>query len=258
MTSPQPELEPEHVDVLIIGAGLSGIGAAAQLRRRLPGRSVAVLEGRSASGGTWDLFRYPGVRSDSDMFTLGYHWRPWRGDRALADGPAILQYVRDVAREYDVERLIRYDHRVTAASWDSATRPLDRRRRPRRHAAAADHELPVGLLGLLRLRPRLLAGLPRHRALRRPDRAPAALARGPRLRGQAGRGDRQRRHRGHPGAGDGRAGRARDDAAALPDVRPLAARARRPRPAPRAAAPEARPTRSCGGRTSSWRWPATS
>ena len=121
MTSPQPELEPEHVDVLIIGAGLSGIGAAAQLRRRLPGRSVAVLEGRSASGGTWDLFRYPGVRSDSDMFTLGYHWRPWRGDRALADGPAILQYVRDVAREYDVERLIRYDHRVTAASWDSAS-----------------------------------------------------------------------------------------------------------------------------------------
>ncbi len=111
----------EHVDVLVVGAGLSGIGAAAQLRRRHPGRSVAVLEGRGASGGTWDLFRYPGVRSDSDMFTLGYRWRPWRGDRALADGHSILQYVRDVAREHDVERLIRYDHRVTGASWDSAT-----------------------------------------------------------------------------------------------------------------------------------------
>jgi len=117
-----PDADPiEHVDVLIIGAGLSGIGAAAQLRQRHPGRSVAVLEGRSASGGTWDLFRYPGVRSDSDMFTLGYQWRPWRGDRALADGPSILQYVRDVAREFGVEPLIRYDHRVTAASWDSAT-----------------------------------------------------------------------------------------------------------------------------------------
>jgi monooxygenase len=112
---------PEHVDVLIVGAGLSGIGAACQLREQHPGRSVALLEGRSASGGTWDLFRYPGVRSDSDMYTLGYKWRPWRGDRALADGSSILAYVRDVAEEYGVDRLIRYDHRVTGASWDSAT-----------------------------------------------------------------------------------------------------------------------------------------
>ncbi len=112
---------PEFVDVVIIGAGLSGIGAACQLREHHAERSVAVLEERSASGGTWDLFRYPGIRSDSDMYTLGYKWRPWRGDRALADGPSILAYVRDVAEEYGVDRLIRYGHRVVGASWDSAT-----------------------------------------------------------------------------------------------------------------------------------------
>jgi len=111
----------EHVDVLIVGAGLSGIGAACQLRTRLPGRSVAVLESRAASGGTWDLFRYPGIRSDSDMFTFSYRWRPWPSDTALADGPMILDYIRTVAREHGVDELIRYHHRVTAASWDSET-----------------------------------------------------------------------------------------------------------------------------------------
>jgi monooxygenase len=110
---------PEHVDVLIVGAGLSGIGAACQLREHLPTKSVAVLEAREASGGTWDLFRYPGVRSDSDMFTFGYSWRPWPGDRALADGPSILAYLRTVAEEYGVDELIRYRHKVTRASWDS-------------------------------------------------------------------------------------------------------------------------------------------
>ena len=111
----------EHLDVLVVGAGLSGIGTAAQLRKQHPHRSLAVLEMRDVSGGTWDLFRYPGVRSDSDMFTLGYRWRPWRGDKALADGPSILQYVRDVAQEYGVDRLIRYGHKVVRADWDSAT-----------------------------------------------------------------------------------------------------------------------------------------
>ncbi|MBB6628063.1 NAD(P)/FAD-dependent oxidoreductase [Nocardioides sp. KIGAM211] len=111
----------EHVDVLIVGAGLSGIGAACRIREEHPERSVAVLEGRDRSGGTWDLFRYPGVRSDSDMYTLGYQWRPWRGDKALADGPSILAYVRQVAEEYGVDALIRYDHRVVAASWDTGT-----------------------------------------------------------------------------------------------------------------------------------------
>jgi cation diffusion facilitator CzcD-associated flavoprotein CzcO len=111
----------EHVDVLIIGAGLSGIGAAAHLAKDLPGTSYAVLERREASGGTWDLFRYPGVRSDSDMHTLGYRFRPWRGDTALADGASILGYLRDTAREYGVDRHIRYGHRVVAADWDSTT-----------------------------------------------------------------------------------------------------------------------------------------
>ncbi|WP_166134921.1 flavin-containing monooxygenase [Nocardioides ochotonae] len=117
---PAPAPAPEHVDVLVIGAGLSGLGAAAQLREHHPGRRVAVLEARAVSGGTWDLFRYPGIRSDSDMFTFGYRWRPWVGDTALADGDLILDYVRTVARERGVDRLVRYGHRVVGADWDSA------------------------------------------------------------------------------------------------------------------------------------------
>jgi cation diffusion facilitator CzcD-associated flavoprotein CzcO len=111
--------EPEHVDVLIVGAGLSGIGAACHLRERHPQRSFAILEARERMGGTWDLFRYPGVRSDSDMFTLGYNFRPWHDAQAIAPGPAILEYIRETAREHDVERQIRYGRRVVAASWSS-------------------------------------------------------------------------------------------------------------------------------------------
>lgn len=113
------QTQPEHVDVLVIGAGLSGIGAAAQLRTHHPDRTVAVLEARDTLGGTWDLFRYPGIRSDSDMFTFGYRWRPWPSDTSLADGPLILDYLRTVAEEHGVDRLIRYDHKVTAAAWSS-------------------------------------------------------------------------------------------------------------------------------------------
>ncbi|WP_248579391.1 NAD(P)/FAD-dependent oxidoreductase [Nocardioides sp. InS609-2] len=111
----------DHVDVLLIGAGLSGIGAACQLGREHPGRSYTILERRDASGGTWDLFRYPGVRSDSDMFTLGYRFKPWRGDKALADGPSILEYVRETAQEYGVDEHIQYATHVTGASWDTDT-----------------------------------------------------------------------------------------------------------------------------------------
>ena len=110
----------EHLDVLIVGAGLSGIGAACHLQRNCPGKSFAILEGRSAMGGTWDLFRYPGVRSDSDMYTLGYSFRPWRDAKAIADGPAILNYIRETAADYGIDRKIRYDHRVRRASWSSA------------------------------------------------------------------------------------------------------------------------------------------
>jgi cation diffusion facilitator CzcD-associated flavoprotein CzcO len=109
----------EHVDVLIVGAGLSGIGAAHHLRERVPHKSYAIFEARDVSGGTWDLFRYPGVRSDSDMFTLGYRFRPWVDSKALADGPSILSYVRDTAREAGIDRRIRYGHRVRRASWSS-------------------------------------------------------------------------------------------------------------------------------------------
>ncbi len=105
--------------MLIVGAGLSGIGAAARLTTEHPDLTFALLDMREVSGGTWDLFRYPGIRSDSDMLTLGYRFRPWLGEASLARGPDILDYVRATAREYDVDRHIRFGHRVTGASWDS-------------------------------------------------------------------------------------------------------------------------------------------
>ncbi|NLU69822.1 NAD(P)/FAD-dependent oxidoreductase [Streptomyces sp. HNM0574] len=108
-----------HVDVLILGAGLSGIGAACHLTRQNPGTSYTVLERRSRIGGTWDLFRYPGVRSDSDMYTFGYRFRPWRGTKTLADGPSIRRYVRETAEEYGVTGHIRFGRRAVRASWSS-------------------------------------------------------------------------------------------------------------------------------------------
>ncbi|MBO0841329.1 MAG: NAD(P)/FAD-dependent oxidoreductase, partial [Sciscionella sp.] len=111
--------QPEHVDVLIVGAGLSGIGAACQLRRSLPGKTFTILESRDAIGGTWDLFRYPGIRSDSDMFTLGYRFKPWPEKKAIADGPDILRYVRDTAREYGVDSAVRFHHKVIRAEWST-------------------------------------------------------------------------------------------------------------------------------------------
>ncbi len=113
-------MSDEHVDVLIIGAGLSGVGAACRLRQRCPGKSFAILEARDAIGGTWDLFRFPGIRSDSDMFTLSYPFRPWTGSQAIAGGGQILEYLRDTAREHRVEQHIRFHHRVLSAEWSSA------------------------------------------------------------------------------------------------------------------------------------------
>jgi cation diffusion facilitator CzcD-associated flavoprotein CzcO len=112
---------PDHVDALIVGAGLSGIGSACHLRSECPDKTFAVLEARESMGGTWDLFRYPGIRSDSDMLTLGYEFRPWRDNRTLADGPAILEYVKETAAEHDVDQHIRYGHRVTKAEWSTET-----------------------------------------------------------------------------------------------------------------------------------------
>ncbi|WP_216898476.1 flavin-containing monooxygenase [Nocardia alni] len=108
-----------HVDVLIIGAGLSGIGMACHLVREKTGRSYAILERRAAIGGTWDLFRYPGIRSDSDMYTFGYGFRPWNGTKVLADGAAIRQYIADTAAEHGVQDHIRFGRKVTEASWSS-------------------------------------------------------------------------------------------------------------------------------------------
>jgi cation diffusion facilitator CzcD-associated flavoprotein CzcO len=111
----------EHVDVLIVGAGVSGIGCAYHLQTEQPGKTYAIFEAREATGGTWDLFRYPGIRSDSDLHTFGYEFKPWRADESIADGPAILDYVRETARENGIDRHIRLGHRVLGASWDSAT-----------------------------------------------------------------------------------------------------------------------------------------
>ncbi|MDQ3037638.1 MAG: NAD(P)/FAD-dependent oxidoreductase [Myxococcota bacterium] len=109
----------EHFDVIIVGAGLSGIGMARHLQTECPTKSFAILEGRDAIGGTWDLFRYPGIRSDSDMYTLGYSFKPWSERKAIADGASILSYVRETARESDIDSHIRFRHRVKRASWSS-------------------------------------------------------------------------------------------------------------------------------------------
>jgi monooxygenase len=109
----------DYHDVVIIGAGLSGVGAACHLQAALPETDFIILEGRERMGGTWDLFRYPGIRSDSDMHTLGYRFKPWQDAKAIADGPAILDYIRETAAEHDIEKRIRYRHRLVAADWSS-------------------------------------------------------------------------------------------------------------------------------------------
>src|SRR4029079_9270617 len=109
----------EHLDVLIVGAGISGIGAGCHLQKRSPGRTYAILEGRADIGGTWDLFPSPGIRSDSSMYTLGYSFAPWTKPKAIADGPSILEYLKDTAKTYGVDKRIRFGHRVKSASWSS-------------------------------------------------------------------------------------------------------------------------------------------
>ena len=111
--------ENELVDVLIVGAGLAGVGSACQLRRRSPELSFTILESRAVSGGTWDLFRYPGIRSDSDMYTYSYGFKPWVNKSAIADGGTILEYIRETADEYDLNQHIRYNHKVVSAQWSS-------------------------------------------------------------------------------------------------------------------------------------------
>ncbi|GAA1891712.1 flavin-containing monooxygenase [Lapillicoccus jejuensis] len=118
MSTTQPE-RPEHLDVVIVGAGISGVDAAYRVQQQHPGRTYAVLEGRAALGGTWDLFRYPGIRSDSDIFSFGFPFKPWKGDALLAGGTQIREYIEEAVRETGIDRHIRYAHRVARASWDS-------------------------------------------------------------------------------------------------------------------------------------------
>jgi monooxygenase len=110
---------PEHFDVLIVGAGLSGIGAAHWIRTNCPWATFALFEARDSIGGTWDLFRYPGIRSDSDMFTFSYSFRPWQGEKAIADGDTILRYIQETAAEEGIDRHIRFHHRITRAEWST-------------------------------------------------------------------------------------------------------------------------------------------
>ncbi len=112
-------MDVQHVDVIIVGAGLSGIGAAYRLQEQCPTKTYAILESRAAIGGTWDLFRYPGIRSDSDMFTLSFPFKPWTNAKSIADGDDIRQYIHDAAHEFGIEQNIRFGHRVTHASWSS-------------------------------------------------------------------------------------------------------------------------------------------
>lgn len=117
--SETPDTAPTALDVIVVGAGLSGIAAAHYLRERCPGTRFAMLEARASLGGTWDLFRYPGVRSDSDMFTLGFSFRPWASHQAIADGGKILDYLKDTAHAEGLDGVIRYGHKVREARWDS-------------------------------------------------------------------------------------------------------------------------------------------
>ncbi|MCX2715360.1 flavin-containing monooxygenase [Mycolicibacterium sp. J2] len=121
ISTPVTATSTDDLDVIVIGAGLSGINAAYRLQQQCPGKCYAILEGRAAMGGTWDLFRYPGIRSDSDIFTFGFGFKPWKGDSRLAGGDDIRAYINEAARDFGIDKHIRYQHKVTAADWDSAT-----------------------------------------------------------------------------------------------------------------------------------------
>ena len=157
------QVSTKHFDVLIVGAGISGIGAAYHLKTELPGKTFAILEGREAIGGTWDLFRYPGIRSDSDLHTFGYEFKPWTSDNAIAGADEILAYLRETVEENDLGPHIRFGHKIVSADWSSE----DARWTVRVERAAGEHDR-ADVRGPL-LRGRLLRL--RRRATRRSSRA---------------------------------------------------------------------------------------
>ena len=253
---PPPETGTEPLDVLIVGAGLSGIGAAHHLQQRCPGKRFAIVEKRASIGGTWDLFRYPGVRSDSDMYTLGYRFRPWTDAQAIADGPSILRYIRATAEEAGIVAEDPLRPRRAARRLVERRRALDGARRARRRRRAGDvaGALSPRLQRLLPLRRRLSTRVRGRGRFRRHAGQPAVLARRPRRRRQAHRRHRQRRDRGDARPRARRERRARDDAAALAELRRRAAAPRRrSRSGCAASCPSASPTRRRAGRTSSSR-----
>ena len=186
----------EHFDVLIVGAGLSGIGAGYHLQHNCPLQSYAILEGRESSGGTWDLFRYPGIRSDSDMFTLGYSFKPWTEPKAIADGPHILNYVRETATEYGIDRNIRFNHRVKRAAWSSQqarwTVEVERGRAGEgsRESVSFTCNFLFMCAGYYKYEQGYTPEFPGIDEFRRPYRASAEMDRRHRLCGQARGGDR--------------------------------------------------------------------
>ena len=157
-------MQPEHFDVLVVGAGISGIGAGCHLQAACPDQSYQILESRERMGGTWDMFRYPGIRSDSDMYTLGYSFRPWTSPKAIADGPAILEYLQETAREHGIDRKIRFGHHVRRASWSSrdALWTVEAERSDTKQLVRVHVSLPLHVQRLLRLRRGSHAAISRH------------------------------------------------------------------------------------------------
>ena len=192
-------MELEYFDVLIMGAGLSGIGAAHYLQKHCPNKSYIILEQRDRIGGTWDLFRYPGIRSDSDMFTMGYSFRPWTNTKAIAPGEDIRAYITATAEESGIDRHIRYRHQIKSAAWSSQNSQWQVKAIRR---AADGGEEPVTLTcsflfscaGYYRYAAGYLPEFPEHQSLPGSRRPPASLARRSRLLGKARRHHRQRSH----------------------------------------------------------------
>ena len=185
-------MNTQHFDVLIIGAGLSGIGTACQVSAEFPHKTIAILERRERLGGTWDLFRYPGIRSDSDMLTFGYKLRPWHERKVLADGASIRQYIADTAAEYGVDEKIQYGLKIVARGLVERREPLDGhrsargdRRDPPSTPAATSSAAPATTTTT----PATCRASPASSGSRA-RRPSAALAGGPGLHGQEGRRDR--------------------------------------------------------------------